>query len=111
MKDRTQASQPNPPSAPALPAVQFDTHGAVPVYANVFQASGSTEEIVLDFGLFDQRKPDGSPTVLPVSQRLVLSYPTARRLADFLNALLRRHDESHGPTAREPRNRPPTPRP
>jgi hypothetical protein len=111
MNEQTQASQPNPHSAPAVPAVQFETRGAVPVYANVFQASGSAEEIVLDFGLFDQRKAEGNPVAIPVSQRLVLSYPTARRLADFLNALLRRHDENPGTSAREPRNRPPTPRP
>jgi hypothetical protein len=111
MTQHAQATKANPPSAPAVPAVQFDTHGAVPVYANVFQASGSAAEIVLDFGLFDQRKAEGGSLAIPVSQRLVLSYPTARRLADFLNALLRRHDENPGTSAREPRNRPPTPRP
>ncbi len=100
-------------AAPAVitPVLRFDTQGAVPVFANVFQASVSAEEVILDFGLFDQRQPDSGPASVPVSQRLVLNWTTARRLADFLSALLRHHEATRAPGAREAGARQPSPRP
>ncbi len=101
MSEQPQASALKSPAAPTTPGLQFDSRAAVPVYTNVFQASGTADEIILDFGLFDQRQAESGPASVPISQRLVLSWTTARRLADFLSGLLRHHEATRGPSVRE----------
>jgi hypothetical protein len=107
MSEHAHPSQSNPSSAPADSDLQFDLRGAAIAYANVFRACGTTEEIILDFGLHDQFQAPSDPGVIPVSQRLVLSHGTAQRLADMLHAVLQHYHPAPRPPVRLVRVQPP----
>jgi hypothetical protein len=109
MSEQAQASQANSSSAPAGPALQFDGRGAATAYANVFRACGTREEIILDFGLHDQFQAPSGPGNITVSQRLVLSYSTAQRLAALLHAVLHASQQNRRPAERVQRIQAPTP--
>ncbi len=69
-------------------------------YANAFRTNGSAEEVVLDFGLnqvnvaADQQ--DQSEIVFRVTERIIMNYYSAKRLAITLSQLIRRHEEQFG---------------
>ena len=66
-----------------------------PLYANFVRLAGLPEELVLDFGLNPQ--PFGAaPVPVKVSQRMVMTYFTAKRLWLGLGAFLQRHEQSFG---------------
>ena len=62
-----------------------DTTGMSAAYANFCRVTGTPEELVLDFGLNTQQvTPSGAPEAVRLTQRLTMSFYTAKRL---LNAL------------------------
>ncbi len=65
-------------------------------YANVFRASGSAEELILDFGLDAHRHGDDNPEPIVMLQRLILTWNNAKQLARILNELIHIHDKNHG---------------
>ena len=68
-------------------------------YSNAFRTNGTAEEVMLDVGINTiapvegQTQPD---IVFQVSQRVVMNYYTAKRLALTLSQLIRRHEEQFG---------------
>lgn len=73
----------------------IEPEGLEPLYANFVRVAGLPEELVLDFGLNPQ--PFGAaPAPVKVSQRLVMNYFTAKRLALALGAFLQRHEQTFG---------------
>jgi hypothetical protein len=68
-----------PPRPPAI-----DRRNLTVTYANYHQASGTAEELVLDFGLHSVAHGDAGPEPVALTQRLVLSWPTAQRLLQTL---------------------------
>lgn len=69
-------------------------------YANAFRTNGTAEEVMLDFGINqvvppaqDQSQPEIS---FQISQRVILNYYSAKRLALALGQLIRRHEEQFG---------------
>jgi hypothetical protein len=72
-------------------------------YANAFRTNGTAEEVILDFGLNlivpgpsqvgQQQQPE---IMFQVSERVVMNYYTAKRLAITLSQLIRRHEEQFG---------------
>jgi hypothetical protein len=86
----------------------IDPRSLPTTYTNYFRASGSAEELILDFGLDPQRhNPDDAPEPPVLLQRLVLSWGNAQRLARMLHDLLQRYEQAHGPLRRPNPNRPP----
>lgn len=85
-----------PVPAAAQPVQQvIEPEGLEPLYANFVRVAGLPEELVLDFGLNPQ--PFGSaPAPVKVSQRLVVNYYTAKRLALALGVFLQRHERAFG---------------
>lgn len=67
-------------------------------YTNGFQTNTTAEEVMLSFGL-NQAVPaqDGKPElVMQVTDRIVMNYYTAKRLAIGLSQAVRRHEEQFG---------------
>ena len=76
-------------------------------YANAFRTGTTAEEIMLDFGLnqvtqaraADQQGQADQPAgeiLFDVSNRIVLNYFTAKRLAITLGQLIRRYEDQFG---------------
>jgi hypothetical protein len=72
-------------------------------YTNGYFINQTAEEVVVDFG-FNMPRPNqgGQPQVIfKLTDRVVLSYPNAKRLAGSLLQLIKRYEQQFGeiPTA------------
>ena len=77
------------------PQLQVDDKNVVATYANFCRVMGTPEELIVDFGLNPQ--PMGVPSEpIPVNQRLVLNFYTAKRLYHALGMTLQRHEKAFG---------------
>jgi len=69
-------------------------------YANAFRTNGTAEEVMLDFGvnlLNQAAQQKGQPEIVfKVSNRVIMNYYSAKRLAITLSQLIRRHEEQFG---------------
>jgi len=69
-------------------------------YANMFRTNGTTDEVMLDFGLNVPIPPSGPEAqgeiLFQVTDRIVLNYYSAKRLAIALSQLIRRHEDQFG---------------
>jgi len=69
-------------------------------YANAFRTQGTAEEVILDFGMnLVAPSPQGQnqPEILfQISERVIMNYYSAKRLAITLSQLIRRHEEQFG---------------
>ena len=76
--------------------LQVDDSNVVASYANFCRVTGTPEELIVDFGLNPQ--PMGVPTEpIPVNQRIVVNFYTAKRLYHALGMTLQRHEAAFGP--------------
>jgi hypothetical protein len=78
---------------PPIPVDVTDMHS---LYANFFRVTGTPEEIVLDFGLNTQLMQPGGPESVKLTQRLVMSFYTAKRLLNALSWAVNRHETTFG---------------
>ena len=77
------------------PQIKLDESKVVATYANFCRVTGTPEELIVDFGLNPQ--PMGVPTEpIPVSQRIVVNFYTAKRLYHALGMTLQRHEAAFG---------------
>lgn len=86
--------------------VRINDRAATPTYANAFRTNASAEEVVLDFGLdmvVEAATPaDGLEAAKPgevmfdVTNRVVINYFTAKRLAIMLGQIVQRHEGAFG---------------
>ncbi len=89
------SSIPSPPSPPPPVQIQINDVNAVADYANFCRISGTPEELLIDFGLNPQ--PVGTPTEpIVVTQRIVTSWHTAKRLLSALKMSVDRHENVFG---------------
>ena len=68
-------------------------------YANAFRTNATAEEVMLDFGvnLPNPAAAQGKPEILfRISDRIVLNYYSAKRLAITLSQMIRRYEEQFG---------------
>lgn len=83
------------PQQPAQAQIQIDDSKAQPIYANFCRVTGTPEELIIDFGLNSQ--PFGTPTEpIPVTQRVITNFYTAKRLLSVLQMTLQRHEGTFG---------------
>ena len=83
------------PQAPQQQRVEVDDAAVQACYANFCRVNGTPEELIIDFGLNSQ--PFGAPQkALPVNQRLVVNYYTAKRLMAALQLSIQRHEAAFG---------------
>ncbi|MDD4889714.1 MAG: DUF3467 domain-containing protein [Phycisphaerae bacterium] len=79
--------------------LRLDERNMKTSYANAFRSNGTPEEVMLDFGVNVVNPPQQGETpeiVFQISERIVLNYYSAKRLAITLSQLIRRHEEQFG---------------
>jgi hypothetical protein len=87
----------NPESAPAAPQAEVildDKHANI-AYANFARVTATPEEVIMDFALNPNPFMTGRQEI-PVAQRLILNFYTAKRLLMALNHTLQRHESTYG---------------
>ena len=81
------------------------TAGLTTTYANFFRVAGTFEEMVLDFGFHSGFAGPHGPEPVPVTQRIILSFASAKRLLAALQAGVVRHEQAFGPVETDPQKR------
>lgn len=90
--------------------VQLDERDMKTVYANAYRIHTAAEEVVLDFG-FNMPDPNAqqsqqAPQLLfKVTDRVILSYGSAKRLAMSLTQLVKRYEQQFGEIPVQPGQR------
>lgn len=80
---------------PQRQGIQIDDSNVLANYANFCRVSGTPEEMIIDFGLNPQ--PMGVPTEpIPVTQRIITNYYTAKRMLHALTMTVQRHEATFG---------------
>ena len=96
--DRQSPAEPTPaapPTAAQAPAIQIDDSKVLASYANFCRVTGTPEEMIIDFGLNPQ--PFGIPSEpIPVTQRIITNFYTAKRMLHALHLTLQRHETTFG---------------
>jgi hypothetical protein len=81
--------------AAARSEVVFDDSKTIACYANFCRVTGTPEELIIDFGLNNQ--PMGTPVdAIPISQRIIVNFFTAKRLLGALSMSVQRHEAAFG---------------
>jgi hypothetical protein len=91
-----EAAQPQAPAAqPQRMQLEIDDSKVLASYANFCRVTGTPEELIIDFGLNPQ--PVGVPThPIPVTQRIITNFFTAKRMLRALELTLQRHEATFG---------------
>lgn len=95
--EEPKAAQPAAPAEAAQqrPTLTFDDSKVIASYANFCRVTGTPEELIVDFGLNNQ--PMGVPTEsIPIAQRIILNFFTAKRLLGALSMSIQRHEAAFG---------------
>jgi hypothetical protein len=97
-EEASQSQEAAPAAAPAqqqMVQVEVDDSHVAATYANFCRVTGSPEELIIDFGLNPQ--PVGVPKgAIPVTQRVIVNYYTAKRLLHALGMSVQRHEAVFG---------------
>ncbi len=80
--------------------LRVDEREMTSTYANAFRTNGTAEEVLLDFGVnlltpAAQKEGQGE-IVFKVTNRVIMNYYSAKRLAITLSQLIRRHEDDFG---------------
>jgi hypothetical protein len=90
-----QQPEANTPAQARQPQIQIDDSKVIAAYSNFCRVTGTPEELIIDFGLNPQ--PFGMPTEpIPVTQRIVTNFYTAKRMLHALSMTLQRHEATFG---------------
>lgn len=84
--------------------LRLDQRNMTTSYANAFRTNATADEVILDIGLNQvipaQPGADGKQVqaeiLFDVSDRLILNYYTAKRLAITLGQIVRKHEDQFG---------------
>jgi hypothetical protein len=93
--DRTDKDTPPPGDAAGRQQIQIDDSKAVPLYANFCRVTGTPEELIVDFGLTSQLFSTPTEPVA-ITQRIITSYYTAKRMLHALQLTIQRHEATFG---------------
>ena len=97
-------AEPQTPADPAAqpagqqvgPRIEIDDTKAISCYANFCRVTGTPEELIIDFGLNPQPFIMPPPHPVPITQRIVTNYFTAKRMLHALQLTLQRHEAVFG---------------
>ena len=88
-----------PQAAPARPAepvqMPVDESHIVAHYANFCRVTGTPEELIVDFGL-NKQVSGNTPDPVQLTQRIIVNFYTAKRLAGALMMAVQRHEQAFG---------------
>ena len=92
------------PTAQEPRRVEIDTQQVRAVYANFSRVTGTTEEVIVDYGLNDVAS--GVPkSPIRIDARVVMNFYTAKRLMTALQMTVERHEKAFGPVEVDVRKR------
>jgi hypothetical protein len=86
-------------AAPAQQRIQveIDDTKALALYTNFCRVTGTPEELIIDFGLNPNPQTSGVPTQpIAITQRIITSFYTAKRMLYALQAQIQRHEQIFG---------------
>src|SRR3954452_17464172 len=92
------------PQAPQSTEIVVDDSGSSPSYSNFCRVTATPEEVILDFGLNSQPFATGRQDV-KVTERIVMSHYTSKRLLTALGMTIQRHEQTFGPIELDVRRR------
>jgi hypothetical protein len=103
------ADNPNPPvseqgPAAGQPETVLNEKGANIAYSNFARVTSTAEEVIIDFCLNPNPFHTGKQEI-PVAQRLIMNFYTAKRLFSALGMTLQRHEGAFGPIELDVRRR------
>ena len=81
-------------SAEPMPVPVDESH-IVATYANFCRVTGTPEELIVDFGL-NKQVAGTSPETIQLTQRIIVNFFTAKRLAAALVMAVQRHEQAFG---------------
>jgi hypothetical protein len=96
MADTPQQQTPAETGQPTHIEVVLVDRNAPAAYANFARVNATPEEVIIDFALNPNPYKPGR-TEVPVTQRLIMNYYTAKRLCVALSVLLQEHERLVGP--------------
>lgn len=96
---------PNGEAAAQAANVQVRDQKLETQYTNIFRMAGTHEELFVDFGINLQHHDQPNTVVLDFSQRMVMSFYTAKKLAVELSKVVNRYEQVYGPLQLDPRQR------
>ncbi|MEM1211070.1 MAG: DUF3467 domain-containing protein [Planctomycetota bacterium] len=78
--------------------LHLDRANQTTTYVNAFHAQMNTDELILELGLNAGPVPGANPQAVQVelSQRVIVSYPTAKRLAAALVQNINQYEQRFG---------------
>ena len=82
-------------AAPDQMQVPVDESHIVAHYANFCRVTGTPEELIVDFGL-NKQVGGTSPETIQLTQRIIVNFFTAKRLAAALVMAVQRHEQAFG---------------
>jgi hypothetical protein len=81
---------------PAEPIqIPVDESHIVATYANFCRVTGTPEELIVDFGL-NKQVGDQATDTIQLTQRIIVNFFTAKRLAAALVMAVQRHEQAFG---------------
>ena len=101
MTPENQPQQQPAPTQAEIILVEKDAHAA---YSNFARVTSTAEEVIIDFCLNPNPFHTGRQEI-PVAQRLIMNFYTAKRLFSALGMTLQRHEGTFGPIELDIRRR------
>ena len=89
------ADQPAASARPESMPVPVDESHIVATYANFCRVTGTPEELIVDFGL-NKQVGNQAPETIQLTQRIIVNFFTAKRLAYALHMAVQRHEQAFG---------------
>lgn len=89
--------------------LEISTASASLVYSNMCRGVMTSEEVILDFGLNPNLNGRVLDEAVEVKSRVVMSFPSAKRLLHLLHAMVSKHEEAFGPVVLDVNERLKTP--
>jgi hypothetical protein len=108
MSDETSTTQQQPEGQQVQ--VLLDERELKTMYSNAYRIHTSAEEVVIDLG-FNMPNPNPNPQggqaqlLFKVTDRVIMSYSNAKRLAASMTQLIRRYEQQFGEIPAQPGQR------
>jgi len=83
------------PARPEPVQVPVDESHITGTYANFCRVTGTPEELIVDFGL-NKQVGGTAPETIQLTQRIIVNFYTAKRLAYALGHAVARHEQAFG---------------
>jgi Protein of unknown function (DUF3467) len=93
------------PPPPQPMRIEINAQGLTTGYTNFFRVGGTYEELILDFGFHSGLVVGNGVEPAKIHHRMLMNFPTAKRLLGALQAAVQRHEATFGPIETDPQKR------